>query len=150
MRKLILYNLMTAFMIGGCLSAQASGEMTVLGEAYKVDTVAHFKVGPGTTTTSLKLSGPRKLNVHYLTIDKTTPGVKLHTVCSTDKVAGTETTSSMAKRKSNDQQTYFAGINGDFLRHQATPLTVRQSWELPVPQLSLTANPSKPKTANIR
>ncbi len=120
MKKSTLFSLMTATMLCGGLSAQGQGQMTVLGEVYQVDTVAHFKAGPGTTTTSLKLSGPRKLNVHYLTIDKTTPGVSLHTVCSTDKVAGTETTSSMAKRNSNDKRTYFAGINGDFYETKYT------------------------------
>ncbi len=114
MKKSTLISLMTATMLSGCLCAQAQGQMTIQGEVFNVDTVGHFKIGPGTTTTSLKLSGPRKLNVHYLTINRHTPGVKFRAVNSGDKQGATEATSSMAKRNSNEKQTYFAGINGDF------------------------------------
>ncbi|MDE6266048.1 MAG: phosphodiester glycosidase family protein [Muribaculaceae bacterium] len=101
-------------LLGSPLSAYASGKMTILGVEYRVDTVAHLKVGPGSTTTHLRLSGPNLIQAHYLTIDKSHPGVSLHAVCATDKVAGTERTSSMAKRKSTSQRIYFAGTNADF------------------------------------
>lgn len=97
-------------------AAEARGTMNVLDVTYNVDTLAHFKVGPGTTTTYIRLTSPvaSQLQVHYLTIDKSTPGVSIRAVCGTDKVAGTERVSSMAKRKSVGNTLYFAGANADF------------------------------------
>lgn len=82
---------------------------------YNVDTVFHAKVGPGTTQTSLELrASSSPLNVFYLTVDRTAPGVSIRSVCATDKVAGTERTSTMASRKSVNGLDYFAGVNADF------------------------------------
>ena len=97
------------------LTASASTTLDVRGTVYNVDTVFHAKVGPGTTQTSLQLrSTSNPLNVFYLTIDRTVPGVSIRSVCATDKVAGTERTSTMAKRKSVNGLDYFAGVNADF------------------------------------
>ncbi len=87
----------------------------IRGVEYTLDTVFHAKVGPGTTQTQLQLNGPTSsLQVFYLTVDKTTPGVTMRAVCATDKVAGTATPSNMAKTKSVNGLSYFAGTNGDF------------------------------------
>ena len=50
------------------------------GVDYTVDTLFHAKVGPGTTQTQLRLEGPSPLNVFYLTVDVSTPGVSIRTV----------------------------------------------------------------------
>lgn len=98
-----------------CLAANAGTTLQVRDYEYEVDTLFHSKVGPGTTQTSLKLSySTYPLYVHYLTIDRRVPGVDIRAVCATDKVAGTERTSSMAKRKSVNGLDYFAGVNADF------------------------------------
>ena len=87
----------------------------IRGVEYTLDTVFHAKVGPGTTQTQLQLNGPSSsLQVFYLTVDKTAPGVSMRAVCATDKVGGTATPSSMAKAKSVNGLNYFAGTNGDF------------------------------------
>lgn len=99
------------------LSAGAqTGTTMLVGDAtYHVDTLFHAKVGPGTTQTQLRLEGsPGNLDVFYLTIDKSTPGVSIRAVCSTDKVAGNERTSAMAQRKTTETVDYFAGSNADF------------------------------------
>lgn len=99
----------------GILTAGASSTLDVRGVEYRVDTVFHAKVGPGTTQTSLQLrSNANPLNVFYLTVDRSVPGVSIRSVCATDKVAGTERTSTMAKRKSVNGLDYFAGVNADF------------------------------------
>lgn len=96
-------------------SAHAGYTINVKGTTYNLDTTFHAKVGPGTTQTSLKLSGNSyPLLVHYLTIDRTTPGVSIRAVCATDKVAGTARTSTMAQNKSKNGLDYFAGANADF------------------------------------
>ena len=93
----------------------------IRGVEYKLDTVFHAKVGPGTTQTQLQLTGPSSnLQVFYLTVDKTTPGVSMRAVCATDKVGGTATPSSMAKAKSVDGLSFFAGTNGDFYSTSGT------------------------------
>ena len=97
------------------LSPMARTTLQVRDMTYNVDTVFHAKVGPGTTQTSLQLRSTNyPLNVFYLTIDRTVPGVSIRSVCATDKVAGTERTSTMAKRKSVNGLDYFAGVNADF------------------------------------
>ncbi len=97
------------------LSANATESIDLQGTVYSLDTIYHAKVGPGTTQTHLELiSGTKRLQVFYLTVDKTTPGVSMRAVCSKDKVAGTEKVTSMAKRKSTNGVLYFAGTNADF------------------------------------
>ena len=90
------------------------GHISLLGVDYTVDTLFHAKVGPGTTQTQLRLEGPNPLNVFYLTVDVSTPGVSIRTVSGTDKVAGTSRTSAMAESHSKEGLLYFAGTNGDF------------------------------------
>ncbi|MDE7153688.1 MAG: phosphodiester glycosidase family protein [Muribaculaceae bacterium] len=112
--KKLLHLFTTSALLCSSLSLGAAGKISILGVEYQVDTVSHLKVGPGTTTTHLRLSGPNLLQAHYLTIDKSLPEVSIHAVCGTDKVAGCERTSSMAKRKSTPNRLYFAGSNADF------------------------------------
>lgn len=118
MKKSLLLSL-SAAAIALMPTAANAGRYTktidIRGVEYTLDTVFHAKVGPGTTQTQLQLNGPTSsLQVFYLTVDKTTPGVTMRAVCATDKVAGTATPSSMAKAKSVNGLSYFAGTNGDF------------------------------------
>ena len=114
MKKILSFIALPA-LLAASMQINASGKITILDDVYQVDTVSHLKAGPGTTTTHLKLTGPNLLQVHYLTIDKTAPGVSIHAVCGTDKVAGCERTTAMAKRKTDDKRLYFAGTNDDFI-----------------------------------
>ena len=118
MKKSLLISLSAAalaFMPTVANAGRYTKTIDIRGVQYKLDTVFHAKVGPGTTQTQLQLTGPTSnLQVFYLTIDKTTPGVSMRAVCATDKVGGTATPSSMAKSKSKDGLSYFAGTNGDF------------------------------------
>ncbi len=113
MKKQIL--LPASFLLASAIGLSAANTIDLNGTTYNIDTIFHAKVGPGTTQTHLTLQSPTsKLQVFYLTVDKTTPGVTMRSVCATDKVAGNETTSTMAKRKSGNGLLYFAGTNGDF------------------------------------
>ena len=112
MKKIIFLIL---FGCGVAMVAGARGNIVINGEQYLVDTLFHNKVGPGTTQTSLKLFNDlHHLRVFYSTMDMTNPYLSLHGVCAKDKLAGNETISSMAQRKSKSGQRYFVGINGDF------------------------------------
>ena len=103
--------------LGATFALTAFGELDHIdlrGVDYTVDTLFHAKIGPGTTQTQLRLEGPNPLNVFYLTVDVSTPGVSIRTVSGTDKVAGTSRTSAMAESQSKEGLLYFAGTNGDF------------------------------------
>lgn len=90
--------------------------MNVEGVTYNCDTVFHAPVGPGTTQTQLRLTGngTNNLDVFYLTVDKTTPGVTFRSVSATDKVAGNMTVRNMASSHSTSSFQCFAGVNADF------------------------------------
>lgn len=106
-------------------AAFAGGNYTydIIGTTYKVDTLFHAKVGPGTTQTSLLFTGPTyNLRAFYLTIDITDPHVSIRAVSGNDKVAGGERTSSMAQRHSKDGLQYYCGVNGDFFFTSGTTL----------------------------
>ena len=98
------------------LTAVASGTAYLRGNEYKVDTLFHNVVGPGTTQTSLLFTreGSSDLRVFYCTMDMTNPLLNLAGVCATDHLAGQERISAMAERKSREGAQYFVGINGDF------------------------------------
>ena len=103
--------------LGATFALTAFGELDHIdlrGVDYTVDTLFHAKIGPGTTQTQLRLEAPNPLNVFYLTVDVSTPGVSIRTVSGTDKVAGTSRTSAMAESHSKEGLLYFAGTNGDF------------------------------------
>lgn len=109
--------LSTQLLLVSTIGLSAANTIDLRGTIYDIDTIFHAKVGPGTTQTHLTLqsqSSTAQLQVFYLTVDKTTPGVTMRSVCATDKVAGGEQTSAMAKRKSGNGLLYFAGTNGDF------------------------------------
>lgn len=97
------------------LLMSAENTLEVKGVTYKVDTLYHAQVGPGTTQTSLLLTCPTSdLRVFYLTIDLKHPNVGIRAVCAGDMVAGVETTSNMAKSHSSPGNLYYCGVNGDF------------------------------------
>ena len=85
---------------------------------YRVDTVANFKVGPGTQYVALRITGVQNSthdqNVFFLIADLTNPHLEIRQVLSRDSLYGTERTTVAARRKSTPGAFYFAGTNGDF------------------------------------
>lgn len=98
--------------------ASASGQWTLQGNVYTVDTLYHAKVGPGTTQTSLKLSGPSALRVFYTTTDLTNPYVEMRATKASNKLAACATVTSQAKAYTKEGAQYFAGVNADFFGNQ--------------------------------
>lgn len=101
------------------LVASASGQWTLQGNVYEVDTLFNAKVGPGTTQTSLLLTGSSVMRVFYTVTDLTNPNVEMRVVKAKDKLVGCATVSSMAKSKTVEGAQYFAGVNADFFGNQA-------------------------------
>ena len=83
-------------------------------KTYTIDTLANFKVGPGTQYTSLRLKSNNRLDVFFLKVDVSNPYISFKAVLGRDSIYTGEQPSAMAKRKSKDGAVYFAGTNGDF------------------------------------
>lgn len=94
--------------------AVASTQWTLQGKDYRVDTLYHATVGPGTTHTSLKLEGPYKLMVHYTTTDLTNPNIEMQTVQAANLLKGGSTLTGMVKKYQKSDCRYIAGVNADF------------------------------------
>ncbi len=97
------------------LSAYAVGKTwTLQGETYKVDTIYHAKVGPGTTQTSLQVSGSLNLKVFYTTTDLTNPNVEMRVSKAGNKIKAMRSVSGQSKDNSVEGAQYFVGVNADF------------------------------------
>lgn len=88
--------------------------ITIDGKEYSVDTLANFKVGPGSRYTSLRLLSNNRLDVYFLKVDATNPYVTFRAALGRDSIYTGEPPSAVAKRKSKEGAVYFAGTNGDF------------------------------------
>ena len=111
MKKILTLAMLAAASVG----AGATTTHALRGVEFQVDTLFHNQIGPSTTQTSLWFHNDNTLlRVFYTTMDMTNPYLSLGGVCATDHVAGNETISGMAKRKSTPGNRYFIGVNGDF------------------------------------
>lgn len=102
-----------SFIFFSCLVA-VSQSIVIDGKTYTVDTLSHYKVGPGTQYTSLRLKSNTRLDVFFLKVNAENPYVSFKAILARDSIYGGEQPSAMAKRKSKDGAVYFAGTNGDF------------------------------------
>ncbi|WP_353332256.1 phosphodiester glycosidase family protein [Bacteroides sedimenti] len=82
---------------------------------YKVDTLSHVVIGPGTTQTTLALEGPVKLRVFYTTTDMTVPNVNLKLIMGKDNLTSNVTVPNMPASHIDSKNIYFAGVNADFI-----------------------------------
>jgi len=83
-------------------------------KTYSLDTLAHFRVGPGTQYTQLRLKSNTRLDVYFLKVDATNPYITFKAALGRDSIYTGEQPSALAKRKSKEGSVYFAGTNGDF------------------------------------
>ena len=88
--------------------------LNIDGKTYTVDTLANYKVGPGSKYTSLRLRSNNRLDVFFLKIDAANPYVTFRAALGRDSIYMGEQPSVLAKRKSKEGAVYFAGTNGDF------------------------------------
>jgi len=92
-----------------------AGNIVVGTKTYPVDTLAHFKIGPGSYYTALNLIDATKpLRVFFLEVDATNPYISFKSVLGKDSTVTCERPSDMAKRKTKAGAMYFGGTNGDF------------------------------------
>lgn len=97
------------------ISVSYAGNIIVGTKSYPVDTLAHFKVGPGSYYTALHLMDATKpLRVFFLEVDAKNPFISVKSVLGKDSTVTTERPSDMAKRKSTTGALYIGGTNADF------------------------------------
>lgn len=86
--------------------------------AYRIDTVSHYIVGPGTDYLRLRMmrvnNTSNAMDVYVLRVDTRNPYITLEQELGTNKVVGTERPSAMAERITTPTHIAFAGTNGDF------------------------------------
>ncbi len=97
------------------LSSFASGTWKLQNVEYRVDTLSHIVIGPGTTQTTLALEGPVKLRVFYTTTDLTNPNVNLKLIMGKDNLTSNVTVPNMPASHNDPDNIYFAGVNADFI-----------------------------------
>ena len=113
MKKLLLIAFMTMALSG--VHASDITTTQIDGNTYSVDTLAHFKAGPGSYYTAIKFQGPSlTFRTFYLEVDMKQPDVEFRTELGRDSVIGCENISNHALRKSVDGEVYYAAVNGDF------------------------------------
>lgn len=91
-----------------------SGNIIIDNKTYTLDTLAHFRVGPGTHYTELRLKSNTRLDVYFLKVDASNPYITFKAALGRDSIYTGEQPSALAKRKSKEGAVYFAGTNGDF------------------------------------
>ncbi len=111
MKKRISISILLTFSL--CISF--AGNIVVGTKTYPVDTLAHYKVGPGSYYTALNLIDATKpLRVYFLEVNVKNPLIQFKSVLGKDSTVTCERPSDMAKRKTKPGAMYFAGTNADF------------------------------------
>ena len=104
MKKTAITLSLAAFAVA--LQASASGKWTLQGVEYAVDTLSHYRVGPGTTVTIVDLAGPVKQRVFYTVTDLSHPDVEIKTICGKDELRSNLTVPDMVAQHADHDNVY--------------------------------------------
>ncbi len=110
MKRIVYFAICMVFSV----AANASDAWELQGGTYVVDTINHVKVGPGTTLTSLRLTGAQNLNLFYTTTDLTNPLIDIKVLKAKNTIFARQEVSGMALDNDCDTVQYFLGVNADF------------------------------------
>jgi len=101
-----------------CLAALSASAITLNGVEYSLDTLANYKVGPGSEYLSIRMKrlsdNSGRIDAFLLKVDLKNPYITVEQVLGRDAVIGTETITSMVRRKTTGTRVFFGGTNGDF------------------------------------
>ncbi len=95
-----------------CTFAQTD-QVVINDKTYDITTLIDRDLGPGVRYTRLRLPG-YPLNVNMLRIDVTNPYNRVETTQASDKLYGTESLVSAAKRQTTNEHVVLAGANANF------------------------------------
>lgn len=111
MKKLIF-----ALFAAASVNMHADVTQVICGESFAVDTLQHYKAGPGLTHTHLYYkSTEHKFDIYLLTLDlDNAPDAGLKVILGQDSCNISERVSSMAMRHTTGTQQIIAGTNADF------------------------------------
>lgn len=88
------------------------------GETFTVDTLRHYKCGPGMTRTALEYrstTGNTRIQAFVIkTMLREAENVKFKVEIGNDSCLNAETVTSMGRRHSVEGERYLTGVNGDF------------------------------------
>ncbi len=88
------------------------------GEKFTVDTIRHYKCGPGMTRTALEYkstTGSTRIHAYVIkTMLKDAKNVEFKVEVGNDSCLNAETVTSMGRRHSVEGSRYLTGVNGDF------------------------------------
>lgn len=92
---------------------------TLQSNKFKVDTLYHATVGPGTTETELRIEGiidgnMTVNNIFYTVTDLDNPYVEMRAAKAGNQMRMLETVPDIAQRMNKPGEKYFAGVNADF------------------------------------
>jgi hypothetical protein len=115
MRRILL-SITLLFTILCAMPAMASRTATIQGTEYTIDTLRCVKIGPATNFVKLKFtSSSKKILGYFITSGmKSNDLVEYRMELGQDSIKNGEKISSCAIRKTNDNEQYFAGVNGDY------------------------------------
>lgn len=115
MKKLSVLLLFFFLLLNYDNTGRAQTTVVIGGTEYQVDTLSHFKVGPGSYYTALHYyTSSVKLRTFFLEVDATNPYITFEAVHGKDSLITCEGITSMAQRKSKEGKVYFGGTNADF------------------------------------
>lgn len=100
--------------VGTQVSYAETLQWELQGKTYNVDTVYHAKIGPGTTQTSLRLTGASVMNLFYTTTDLTNPNAELRVTKAGGTLDAVAKLSTQRNASDRPGARYFAGVNADF------------------------------------
>lgn len=112
MKKLLLASLLLCAACPSVLSADPVS-VTINEKEYSISTLIDRDLGPGVHYTRLRLPG-YPLNVNLLRIDVTNPYNSIETTQANDRLYGTESLVTAAKRQTYDGHVALAGANANF------------------------------------
>lgn len=112
MKKIVLF-------LYFCLSVvlvSAQDTITLNNGIYRVDTLAFYPIGPGSTYTALQLTRTTGglLHVYFSKVCRTNPYISFEVTVGRDSILLGEKVSSQAARHSSAGHQLFTGTNGDF------------------------------------
>lgn len=106
--------LVMAALAAAITASAANLQWTIAGKTFSVDTLEHYKIGPGTTMTVLALqSGSTKEKLWVTTSDLTAEGLEVRSTCGKGPLKSTWQVSKQIEAQKGDGHIYFAAINSD-------------------------------------
>ncbi|MEG1539915.1 MAG: phosphodiester glycosidase family protein, partial [Muribaculaceae bacterium] len=116
-KKTMLLTMLLSLIIPIVKSKNGITRTVIDGATYIVDTLTHYKTGPGTTFTEMRFSGETNNLVFksffIMSQVENNPNIKFRAETANDSIAGLKTITEHIKTRTKPGEYYIAGVNGD-------------------------------------